>query len=104
MMLEGCGGDQGIRHADPGFTTDPTGPLGDGAVDWKLTKGLQQGDNEIRGRRTGEELRPGDHRIVQPMSSWFDPRRSPKVIDEHVGIDEDVSHDPTHPDPVPTCP
>ena len=50
-----------------------------------------------RGRLVnGGQLRPGDHRVVEPVAAGTEPLSPSERVDVDIGIDEDVSHDPIH--------
>ncbi len=70
-------------------------PFGDGAVHGMLFEWREQLRRQICRRVSGKQLRPGDDRVVQSMPPRSQFRGAAKVIDEDVGVDENISHDAT---------
>lgn len=71
---------------------DPTGALGHGPVDAKFSEGREQLNGEVRCGVAGEEFCAGNHRVVEPVATGYESCCSSEVVDEDVGVDEEISH------------
>lgn len=87
-MLDCRCGNQRVGNTGAELAHDPASTFRDRAINIDLTKRTQQPCHQVTRRAPGEELGPGDHRVVQPMLEWSQRDRPTKVIDEYVGIDE----------------
>jgi len=87
--------DEGIWSPDAGLVTYSAGAFGDSAAYWKLAERFQQGADYGRGRGAGKELAPSDHRNVHEVIAGAQFGVPSKVVDEHIGVHQQVSHDPT---------
>ncbi len=95
VVFEGRCGDECVGEPDPGLSADPSGSLGDGAIDDDLAERGQQEGGQIRGCVSSEELGSGDDGIVKSVTARLQLVGPSQVVDEHVGVDKDVSHGPT---------
>jgi hypothetical protein len=87
--------DESIRHTKSGFPPNPSSTFGDRPIHWEFTEGSEDARRQVGPGGAREEFRPGDHRIVKSVSGRFEFSRASQVVDEDVGVYEDVSHDPT---------
>lgn len=98
------GGDHRVRQGDPSRSPQPAGLLGEVAIDRDLDEGRQQAPHGLLVRAgAGEELSAGDDGAEDAVRPGCEGSVSSQVIDEDVGVDEDVSHsrDPTRSGPEP---
>ena len=91
VFNRGCG-DEGIGKSDSELSRDPTGALGHGPVDAKFSEGREQLNGEVRRGVAGEEFCAGDHRVVEPVATGYERSCASEVVDEDVGVDEEISH------------
>lgn len=89
--------DQGVGKPEPELPGDAPGALRDRSINRDLAEGSQQACDERAGGGAGEQLRSRDDRVVQAVPSWLELCRASQVIDEDVGVDEQVSHGATCP-------
>ena len=95
-VLESGRGDQGVRKTDAAGAADPTSALGNACFD--LPRSPERGKQlscRVGNGRTCEELRAGDHAVMEPVFARLELVCAPQVIDEDVGVDKNVSHVPT---------
>lgn len=85
-------GDEGVGKPDSELSRDPTGALGHGPVDAKFSEGREQLNGEVRCGVAGEEFCAGNHRVVEPVATGYESCCSSEVVDEDVGVDEEISH------------
>lgn len=93
MFDSGCC-DEGVGETNPALSTDPPGSFRHGTVDGNLSKRCQQCAHQIGSCIAGKEFSPGDYRVMQPVPAGSELLSSSQVIDQNVGVDEDVSHGP----------
>ena len=94
-MLDRGRGDERVGKADAGVPTYPSRTLGNSPVDGHLSQRAEQGGDDVGRRCAGEQLGASDHRVMQPMPARSEFDGPTQMVDEDIGIDEDVSHDPT---------
>ena len=88
-----CGrGDEGVGKSDFELPRDPTGTLGHSPVDAEFSERRKQLAGEVGGGVTGEEFGACDHRVVEPVATGYENNRAAEVVDEYVGVDEEISH------------
>ena len=88
-----CGrGDEGVGKSDSELPRDPTGALGHSPVDAEFSERREQLAEEVRGGVAGEEFGAGDHRVVEPVATGYESNSAAEVVDEDVGVDEEISH------------
>jgi len=98
-MLQGRGGHKSVGCSHSGLAPQPTRTLRNRSIHLELLERFQKALHHVFLRLlAGEELATGHHRIVQPVGSRFETSGAPQVIDEYVGIDQQVSHGPTRRD------
>ena len=66
----------------------------DHPVDWDLSERFQQGAHQVGWRGAGEEFNPGDDRVVEAVATRCELANTAQVVDEHGGVDGDVSQGP----------
>ena len=92
-MLDRCRSDQCIGKPDPELTGDASATLGYSAIHCDLAERGKQPKGEVGSGVPGHELRPCDHGVMHPMPSRPQLDCAAKMVDEDVGVNEDVSHD-----------
>ncbi len=85
--------DQCIGKPDSEVTGDTSTTLGDSTIHWNLAERGKKPNGEVGSGVAGDELRPRDHGEVHPMASGPQLHCAAKMVDEDIGVDEDVSHD-----------
>ena len=93
-MLDGSSCDERIWESDPGFPPDSASAFSDNPIDFDLPKRSKNNRNRITGRVTSKQFCPGDNGKMEPMRLGFERPRATKVVDEDIGVDQIVSHDP----------
>jgi hypothetical protein len=92
-----CGrSDESVGQANPALSSDLPSPFSHLSIYRKLSEWSQQSARLLRRRRTGKQLRSRDHRVVQSMLTRFELHGAAQVVDENVGVHQQISHDPTH--------
>jgi len=91
-VLDGGRGDEGVGKSDSELLRDPTGTLGHSPVDAEFSERRKQLAGEVRRGVAGEEFGAGDHRVVEPVATGYESNRAAEVVDEDVGVDEEISH------------
>ena len=76
----------------PELSNDPAGSLGHGAVDVKLAERREELRREIGCGVASEQLGTRHHRVAETVALRPELARSSQVVDEDVGVDEEVSH------------
>jgi hypothetical protein len=76
----------------PELSNDPTCSLGDGAVDVEPAERREKSNREIGRRVPGEQLGTRDHGVAETVPLRPELVRASEVVDEDVGVDEEVSH------------
>ena len=89
--------DQRVRKANIALPTNSAGSFGDRTIDRDFPERRQQLGHQMGAGSTGEQLGSRYHRVVQPVTVCAQATSPPEVIDEHVGIDEDLSHGSSRP-------
>lgn len=84
--------DQRIRQTQSELAHNPPRSLGHVAIDGNLSKRREQLTGKRSGRVACEQLGSADHRVVEPVPPRTKLGCTPQVVDEHVGVDENVSH------------
>ena len=84
--------DERVGQTCPELSNESSGPLGDGAVDVKLAERREELRREIGRGVAGEQLGTRDHRIAETVTLRPQFPRASEVVDEDVGVDEEVSH------------
>lgn len=107
MLLVSCGdgevvsycgrGDESIGKTDSCLSRNAPGPLGHNPVDRHLAEWSEELGSHVSGRVPREQFSSGDDRIVQSMLSRPQFHRTTQMVDEDIGIDEDVSHGSRYP-------
>ena len=88
---------EGVGETDSALSTDSAGTFSHRAIDRDLPEGCKERADQIGGGVAGEELGSGDDRVVQSVTPRNELASASEVVDEYVGVDEDVSHDPIRP-------
>ena len=83
---------QCIRKPRARLPSNPSCSFRNGSVDIDFTEWCQQPDAEIGCRVAGKQLGSRHDRIVHSMFPRAELTRSAQVVDENVGVDEQVSH------------
>lgn len=99
-MLECRRGNQGVWQMHGEFAPDAASALGDRPVNDQFAQRSKKTRCRIRAC-TGEQLGPRHHRIEESILPGAKLSRSSQVVDEDIGIDEDVSHGPIRSAPAP---
>ena len=94
-VLKGSRSYQGVRKTQASVVSQSSGALCDVSVYRKLAKGCEQLRDRFCRRRSREQLGAGHHGVVQPVRARPKLCSSAQVIDEDVGVDEQISHVPT---------
>jgi hypothetical protein len=92
LVFNRRGGDQGIEETQSELSRDPTSPFRHSAVNDELAERGEQCGREICRGIAREELGPIDHGVMQSMTARLELVRAAEVVDEHVCVDEKVSH------------
>ncbi len=61
--------DERVGHAQAMLASDAACSLGDGSIDWDLPQRRENPNGQVRACGGGEELGPGDHRVMKTMAS-----------------------------------
>ena len=85
--------DQCVGKPDSELTGDTSTTLGDSTIHGNLAERGEEPNGQVGSGVAGDELRPRDHGVVHTMASWPQLNFAAKMVDEDIGIDEDVSHD-----------
>lgn len=89
--------DEGVGEPDAALSADSAGTFGHRAIDRDLPERSKEGADQIGGGVAGEELGTSYDRVVQPVTAGRELSGASEVVDEDIGVDEDVSHDPSRP-------
>ncbi len=84
--------DKRVGKPCPELSNDPAGSLGDGAVDVKLAERREELRREIGCGVASEQLGTRHHRVAETVALRPELARASQVVDEDVGVDEEVSH------------
>ena len=84
--------DERVGKSDSELPSDPTGSLGYRTVDSEFSEGSEQLARQIRGGVAGKELCAGHDRVVEPMSPRDEGDCATEMVDENVGIDQEIRH------------
>ena len=91
-MDHGGGSDERIGHPDPRLPTDTPGLLGDRTIDGQLPERGEEASDEVGRCGPGDQFGPRNDGVVEAVTSGSQLRCASEVVDEDVGIDEEVSH------------
>ena len=91
-VFERRGRDQRVRQPSAELSNDPPGPLSNRAVDVELAKRCEQSSREIGRSVAGEHLGTRHNGVAETVTLRSEFTRASEVVDEDVGIDEQVSH------------
>src|SRR5215211_4960787 len=97
-VLQRRGGYQRVGQADARLSPNASPELGDAAIHGQLPERTKEApDDLLVGGSACEELGAGDDGVVDGVSARIESFARPKVIDQHVSVDEELSHgvDPT---------
>ena len=94
-----CGGcDECVGESYAGVAADSPCAFGDCAVDGQLAERRQELADRVGSGGAGEQLGPCDHGVGQPVLAGDEWLGAAEVVNEDVGVDQDVSHGPTRHD------
>ncbi len=84
--------DERVGESDSELPRDPAGALGHSPVDAEFSERREQLGGEVCGGAAGEEFGAGNHRVVEPVATGYESTSAAQVVDEDVGVDEEISH------------
>ena len=93
-VLDGCCCDESVRKADTDLSPDSSSSFRHLTVDGNLPKRSEQRAHKVRSSIAGGEFGSGDDRIVQSVASRSEFSSTSQMVDEDVGVDQNVSHGP----------
>lgn len=103
-VFDGSCRNDGVGQTDAALSTDSASAFRHRAIDRDLPERGKESADQIGGSVARKELGSGDDRVTQSVTAGNEPASASEVVDEDVGVDEDVSHDPIHPGSAPWRP
>ena len=93
VLDRGCC-DESVGKAESALSSNPPSPFRYHPVDSDFPKWSKECAHQVGGGVAGKELGSGDDRVVDPVTAGSQFPGAAQVVDEDVGVDEKVSHDP----------
>jgi hypothetical protein len=95
LVLLGCGCDDRVCYGEPVNAAEPSGALSDLAIDRSLCEWSQHShDPWFFLSTSGKQLAPRDRRVRDGIAVGLHRSGATQVVDEDVGVNEDVCHVP----------
>lgn len=95
IALQGRRRDESVGHPKTALAPDASGALRDGAVDGHLPERGEHTSGNVGSRCPRKELGTGDDRVVKPVAARLELDGAAEVVDEDVGVNQNVRHGPT---------